>query len=160
MSDGSRTPERKSLDYAESLGLNSVYEDAKTARNALDEVLTAVAESRDKKRALEAAKLDREMELAEEEAGRHPDMSNAAMERHLKVRYHKDEYLRELRGKLAGVIDDLDGLDLDRTMAETDIKIAVGRLNELGGYFQFMAVVKQASEARKASEAKSKDPWK
>lgn len=151
------------MDYIDSLGAHTTHQEAVQARNALDEILTTISQKRDEKRRLESSKQDREMELLQNEASKHPDHSVAAMERHLKVVHHSDPDLMTLRTQLRQVNDDLDGLDFDRAMAETDIKIAVSRLNELGGLFQFMAVIKQADEARKASEAKTEqfdDPWR
>lgn len=157
-----RTPEKKALDYVESLGLHTVYSEAVNARNVLDEVLTALGEARDKRRALESAKHDREMELLQIEGGVHPDLSIAAMDRHLKITYYNDSALITIRSDLLSLANEIDGLELDQRMAETDIKIAVARLNELGGYLQFAAALKEASEARKSSEAyeNDPDPWR
>jgi hypothetical protein len=154
------TPWKKALDYVEGLGLNSVHEAALKARMDLDDALTDLGNLRDERRDLEHKKHDREMEVLQEETTAHPDHSIAAMERHLKLRYHQDPILAGIRLRLVRIADDLDGLELDKQVAEVDIKIAVARLSELGGFFQFIAVIKQADEARKASEANSDDPWR
>lgn len=158
-----KSPERKALDYAETLGLNTAYEQAKSSRDLLDETLTSLAEMRDKKRALEAKKTDREMDVVIDETGKHQDLSQAALDRHLKVVFHKDSVLADIRGQYQQVTSDIEGLEYDVDLYNADIKIAVSRLHELGGYFQFMAVIKQAAYARKASKANlddDKDPWK
>lgn len=156
-----KSPERKSIDYAEQLGLNSVYEQACVSRDRLDEALTSLSELRDKKRELEARKQSREMDVSIDEHGKHHDLSQAALDRHLKAVYHKDAELIEIRNKLLEVTNDIEGLEYDVDLHNADIKITVARLHELGGYFQFMAVIKQAAEARKTSEAKRdvRNPW-
>lgn len=153
-----RTPERKALDYALGLGLNSAYETAVESRNELEEVLADLSKARDKRRELEAARHNREMDVLQIEGGVHPEMSVAALERHLKVAYHNDSILIELRLQLSELTSRIDSLELAKQISETDIKIAIARLTELGGYFQFAAVIKNASEARKASESSEIDP--
>jgi hypothetical protein len=150
------SPGAKALAYAESLGVHSVHTELLAKRGELDQCLTEIATLRDKKRDDENLLLDREMELLAEERGKHPDHSQAAMDRHLKVVHWSDERCRELRGALAQVSSDLDGLQFDRDMLETDIKIGVARLQELGGYFQYLASIKQAETARMTSEAENK----
>lgn len=155
MSASDKSPERKSIEYAENLGLNTVYDQARVSRDRLDEALTELSELRDKKRALEARKLSREMDISIEEAGRHHDLSQAALDRHVKAVYHKDAELIEIRNELLQTVNDIEGQEYDIDLHNTDIKIAVSRLHELGGYFQFMAVVKQAAQARKAVKPKT-----
>lgn len=156
-------PEKKSLDYAEKLGLNSVYEHVQERHNYLIVLQDRLVEARTLKRETEATRIDKEMEVAEEEYGKHRDMSATAMKEHLKVVYHKDDNLKKIRSTLLTQQTVIDQLELEIEQVNTDIKIAVSRLNELGGYFQFMAAVKQAHEARKAREASEtdrKNPWK
>ena len=158
------SPGRKAMAYAEEvLGVHSEYEKAVTARNSLDACLTSLSEARDKRRTLEAKVADREMDISADERGHHPDMSAAAMERHLKVAFAKDEQLSILRTELLGVNGDIDGLECDKTMHEIDIKIAVARLGELGGYFHYLAAVKEAQTAEKLATPekpeKTGDPW-
>lgn len=164
MSKDTRTPAKKAMDYIEFLGVHSVYREAISSRDQLDKVFTDLAALRDKRRALEAQKSDREMELLGEETAKHADMSVAALERHLKSVYHNDTILNEIRIELRSLTDDLDGLEFDRSYLETDVKIAVARLSELGGLLQFMAVVKneasKASDSSDSSKASDPDPWR
>lgn len=156
------TSERKSLNYAETLGLNSVYDHAQERHKHLIVLQDRLAKARAEKRDLEAAKVNKEMEVAEEEYSKHTDMSATAMKEHLKAVFHKNDDLRNVRENLLEEQYVIDQLEFEIEQINIDIKIAVSRLNELGGYFQFMAVVKQAHEARKAREAREadKDPWK
>jgi len=137
------SPQRKALDYAENqLGVTRVYEEAIDKRNELDDLMTDLGNARDKKRSLEAKIQDREFEIMGDERSKHPEMSAAAMDKHLKLAYHGDESLQQLREEHIAVVNELDGLDLDRTMLDVDIRIAVSRLNELGGYLNFLAAIK------------------
>lgn len=143
MSDG-----LKALRYAEEqIGVHKVYEDAKTARTALDGCLTDLGKARDQKRDLEFRLHDREMEVAADEYGKHPDMAQVRMDKHLKRALSQDDDWRELREQLSKVSGDIEGLEFDRSVFEADIRIAVSRLQELGGYFQYLAAIKQAETA-------------
>ena len=135
----------KGLTYAEEkLEVNSVYQNAIKHRDALDTVMTALAETRDQKRIIERQTADREMEILFEERSKHPEMSAAGMDKHLKLAHHADELLRDLRNQHVKAVNDLDGLEIDKSMLEVDIKIATARMIELGGYLQYLAVLKQS----------------
>lgn len=137
------SPALKALEYAENkLGVNLVYEDALKNRDQLDALMTELGDARDKKRIVEAKIQDREFEIMSDERSAHPEMSAAAMDKHLKLAYHSDPSLLLLRTEHVAAINDLDGLELDRSVLEIDIRIAVSRLTELGGYFQYLAVIK------------------
>ena len=150
------TPGQKALAYAEDrLQVNRVYHEALQKRNELDEVLNELSDLRDRKRDLDARLTDAEMQVASDEWSKHPDMSAARMEKHVKVAYSNNDDVRQLREQLVKVTGDIEGREFDRSMCETDIKIAVARLQELGGYLQYLAAIKQAETASKASEAKT-----
>lgn len=139
----SPSPGAKALAYAEDkLGVNSIYETALTKRNELDDILSELSELRDKKRALALSLEDKEMAVAADEWGKHPDMAVTRMEKHVKVAFSNDGEIREMREALAKVSGDIEGREFDKEMLETDIKIAVARLHELGGYFQYLAAIK------------------
>jgi hypothetical protein len=146
--------------YAEdNLGVHTVYNEVVTRRNELDEVLSLLSETRDKKRALALSLEDKEMAVAADEWAKHPDMAVTRMEKHIKVAFSNDGEIREMREGLAKLSGEIEGLEFDRDMCETDIRIACARLQELGGYLQYLAVIK--TEAGKASEANTNgDPWK
>lgn len=154
------TPEKKALDYVESLGLNSVYNEAVSARNVLDAQHKRLLELRSEKRRLENFRADREMEVTEEERIKNPEMSMTAFEKHLKVAFSNDGDIRETRDELSTLAGEIDYVEYEIECIHQDIKIAVARLHELGGYFQFMAVIKQASESRKSREtSQDGNPW-
>lgn len=135
----------KALDYAENkLGVHLVYDEARTAHKALDEVYTALSNAGDNKRDLLDRVHDQEQVIASDERGKHPDMSAAGMEKHLKMAFAADGDLKSLRDQLRKVLNDIDGLEYDAKSLENGIKIAVARMTELGGYFQYLAAVKNA----------------
>lgn len=150
----STSPALKALKYAEDeLGVHAVHEAALKSRQELDECLTALSEARDEKRSIELQLQDAELEVAADERGKHPEMSAAAMDKHLKVALSKDDRVRELREQHTKLIGDVEGCEFDRSIIEVDIKIAVARLQELGGYLQYLAAIKQADTASKDREA-------
>lgn len=133
----------KAIKYAEEkLKVHSVYDNAIKARNNLDECLDRLAEKRDKKRDLEERLKDLEMLIASEERGKHPDMSNAGMEAHLKIARNNNNDWREARERIIKTTSDIEGLEYDKVLFETDIKLAVARMNELGGLLNFFASIK------------------
>jgi hypothetical protein len=148
MTAATQTAGRKALVYAEvTLGVHDVYEEALAFRAGLDETLTALGEARDKKRAVEVMLQDAEMNVISEERSTHPEMSQAQMDKHVKVALSKNDTIRALRQQLLESVGDVEGLEFDRTMNETDIKIAVARLHELGGYFEYLAAIKRAESS-------------
>ena len=155
------SPEVKALTYVEGLGLNSVYDNALAARKELEEKHVELHEVRSERRRLEALRQDLEMEVAEFRRSVNPDLSVSAFDRQLKIDLSNNADVRETKEALAELANRSDLLEWEVSVLETDIKIAVARLHELGGYFQFMAVLKSISEAREAREAKRPDgnPW-
>ena len=140
------SPAAKALAYAEKeLGVHTVYEEARQARQFLESTLNMLRERRESRREEEARIESREMDIVADERGKHAGMSEAAMARHLKVVFHNDGYLRQLRTNLRELQDSIEGLEYDKVMAEVDIKIAVSRLQELGGYLQYLAAIKQSA---------------
>lgn len=140
MSTESSAAIRKAVSYAEvRLSVHDVYNKAVTDHKALDECLNHTADIKDSKRTWESATVDREMDLSADERSKHEDMSDAAMGRHLKILFRQDAFLMEARGTLNNITSDLEGLEYDRAILETGIKIAVARMNELGGYLQYLS---------------------
>lgn len=138
----------KALRYAEdNLGVHQVWLDAQAAREKLDSLLTLLSESRDHKRDLELQLHDREMQVASDEYGKHPDMAQTRMDKHLKQALSQDAGWRAFRAEISRMTGEIEGLEYDKAVIETDIKIAVARLQELGGYLQFLAAIKQADNS-------------
>lgn len=139
----------KAVAYAEDrLGVHTVYEDVVQHRNALDDLFTQIALQKDRRRTLEQQLQDREIDITSDEVGKHPGMSQAALDRHLKLEIPKDPEVRQIKSDLADTISQIEGLEYDIRVTETDVKIAVGRMTELGGYLQYLAAVKTAESAK------------
>ena len=146
----------KALKYAEdNLGVHRVWLDAQAAREKLDALLTELSEARDTKRELELQLHDREMQVAAAEYGKHPDMAQTRMDKHLKQALSQDAGWRELRNAISKMTGEIEGLDYDRLITDADIKIAVARLQELGGYFTYLAAIKQAENSYHSSQTGS-----
>lgn len=140
----------KPIAYAENnLGVHSVYSDAIQARDKLDEALTLIAQYKDRRHALEQELQDREIEITSDEVGAHPQMSQAALDRHLKLEIPKNPEVRRIKSDLVSTVSSIEGLEYDIRIAETDIRIAVGRMTELGGYLYYLAEIKKADQTRK-----------
>jgi len=138
----------KGLDYAESqLGVHSVYDEVLAKRKELDDCLTALSEKRDQRRDIETKIETRQTELTSDEYGKHPDMTVSGMDRHLKLAFSEDADLIDLRKQIKEITNEVEGLEYDRSITETDIKIGIARLHELGGYLQYLAAIK-ASKSR------------
>ena len=136
------------LDYAENyLGVHRVHDEAESLLAELDTAMTNLDEHQDARRKLDEQIEDRQMDLLIEERGKAADISQAAMDRRLKEVYRKDPALQKLksdRGYHAGIAA---GLDLDIEHLKYRLKVKIARMEELGGYFQYLASVKNA-EAR------------
>lgn len=138
-----KSPALKALEYAEfQLGVHAVYESALKAREELDGVLTEIDSIRDRKRSVEREISDLEMDILFEERSKHPEMSAAAMDKHLRLAYHQNGQLKALRENHVKTVGELDGREIDKSVLEADIRIATARMIELGGYLQYLAAVK------------------
>lgn len=135
----------RALDYAESyLGVHRVHEEAESLLAEMDEALNALDSAIDARRTLDDQIEDRQMILLIEERGKAADISQAAMDRRLKEVYHKDEALKRLRMQRNAKAGEASGLELDIEHLKYRLKVKVARMEELGGYFQYLAAVKNA----------------
>lgn len=162
MTDKPESAGLKALRYAEDqLGVHAIYKSAQGARTKLDDLLTELSELRDKRRDIQSRLSDKEMEVSADEWGKHPDMSAARMEKHVKVAYSNDGEIRGYREELIKMSNDIEGLEFDKEILEKDIQIAVARMQELGGYLNYLAAIKQSESAKTASAANDEgNPWK
>lgn len=141
------------LDYAESfLGVHRVQEEADTLLIELDALMTELDATIDKRRELDERLSNAEMDLLIEERGKHPDHSEAAFSRHLKEVTHKNESLRRLRQDRNAKSGIVTGLELDIDHVKWRLKVKIARMEELGGYFQYLAAVKNADRDRSLGE--------
>lgn len=143
------------LEYAEqTLGVHSCYEAAQAARSDLDEIVTGLDKAQDTRRTLVEEIADREADLLIEERGKHADSSANWMEQHMKTVKRKDEQLSDLRRRLNDAQATIAGLEYDADMVKFQIKIQCARMEELGGYLNYLAAIKQAETLRIQTEQK------
>lgn len=143
----------KALKYAEdNLGVHTVYDEALSLRGELDGVFTDLDKAQDQKRQLVDEVADREADLLSDERGKHSDMSATALAEHMKVIKRKDTFLHELRSKLSEVSGAISGMEYDADLLKLSIKIKVARLEELGGYLHYLAVLKEAETITKRTQ--------
>jgi hypothetical protein len=152
----------KALTYAEqTLGVHSVYESARNLQSSFEAVLLELKDARASKRSLEEQISEREVDVMIEETTKHPSMSATAMKEHLKKATQKDEALRRYRYMAMDLAGTIDTLEMRKSCLEQETRIEVARLNELGGYLNYLMSIKIASkvsaphEATEATEAES-----
>lgn len=135
----------RGLQYAEqTLGVHTSYERALNAQHELDEITTELDKARDRKRELAEQVQEREMDLLIAERGKHADMSEAGMQRHLAIVKAQDTLLQEFKKQHSGVVAQVDGLELDIDIQKSIIRIESARMEELGGYLKYLAALKEA----------------
>lgn len=151
----------KSLAYAENeLGVHEVFEEAEKARAKLDATYSELSEKRDYRRELEAKLDDLMMIVAEDERGKHPDMSQAQMDKHVKIAYSKSVPIVDTRNMLRQLTNDIEGLEYDESYLKHKTSILTARMTQLGGYLNFLAVIKYGDLLRKERNARSVDKTK
>lgn len=139
----------RAIKYAEDqLGVHAVYEQAQANRAVLDKLLAELDKAQDDKRRLAEEIADREAELLIEERGKHSDMSAAAFDQHTKSAKRKDPELKKLREAFNGSLSEIQGLEYDVDMAKVEIRIACSRMEELGGYLNYLAAVKAETTSK------------
>lgn len=152
-------PKPPALAYAEDqLGVHHVYEEAQGVQSDLDEALSALDKAQDARRELDHKIEDYEMDILVKERGKHPDHSEAAFQRHLKEVLHKDEHLKRLKSERNAKAGECTGIDLDISYLKARVTILSARMIELGGYFQYLAVTKQATLAEQRNQPTQPTP--
>ena len=160
----------ESLAYAESLGVNSVYADALAKHNELGTKMLDLSNLKNRRRQLETYRSDKEMEVLEDEQGKHRDQSATWLKEHMKIVYSNTDDIRETRDELMNLAGEIELLEFEIDLLNQDIRISIARLHELAGYLQFMSVIKNVDYLRKAEQDeqsrtqrnesdKGKDPW-
>jgi len=143
----------KALAYAEQeLGVHRDYQVATEQLESLDATLADLDKAQDRRRKLEEDYADREVELISEMRGIHPNMSDTRFKSEFKGWERTDQALRELRVELFKVRSEIQGLELDAEMARLRIKVSCSRMEELGGYLNYLAVVKTQAEQSKNTQ--------
>jgi hypothetical protein len=143
------TTGRQALTYAEqNLGVHKVYEEAQRAQSELTELRNKLVTMRHEKRVAELAYADAELDYYSEVRAELADMSQAQFDKHIKVAINKHPELRAQRGRLAELAGSIDSGEAYVAHLKGDLEVALARMTELGGYFAYLAAVKEAETAR------------
>jgi len=142
----------RALQYAENnLGVHEVWQEAKTLLGQMEQAVSQVDKARSEKRRLEDRILDEEARLLIEERSKHPDQSEAAFKSQYSARKRIDPQLLQLRADLNDVSDKLDTFQSQVEVLKYDLRIKTARLDELGGYLQYLAAIK-AEQTTKSTQ--------
>jgi hypothetical protein len=156
------SPGVKALRYAEDrLKVHAVYQHANDCLAKLDETQLQLNSLRAEKRMEEQSLRDLEMELIERERAADPSESVAAFERRFKVVLHNDGNVRVSRLRLSDLAGEIDELERASDILSKDIQITVARMSELGGYLNYLAVIKQAESnlSTPTTPSQTGNPW-
>jgi hypothetical protein len=141
------------LTYAEvTLGVHACYERANETQAQLDEVLTALDKAQDARRLLVEQIADREADLLIAEQGKHASQSATWMDQHMRTAKQKDTMLAGLRAQLRDSHGEIGGLEYDVEAFKARVRIECARMEELGGYFNYLAAIKQAENLTKTTQ--------
>jgi hypothetical protein len=139
--------------YAEvELGVHSILQDTLAAQNEVVVYGDTVVSGRDKIREIESRISYREVQIVDDEWGKHPEMAVTRMDKHVKTAQLKDEELQGLHQTLRQLKRLLDENEQVKADAEARVRIGMARMNELGGYLQYLAAVKTAQLVRATPE--------
>lgn len=147
----------KALKYAEEeLGVHKIYESTQGYLEDLDIALGDLDKAQDARRKLDETYADLEVELINNMRGVHPNMSDTRFKSEFKIWEREDKALSDLRVDLNKVRSDIQGLEYDIEILKLRIKTGSSRMVELGGYLNYLAVIKQGSKTQAESTNKEK----
>lgn len=136
----------KAIKYAEDMGVHQVFEEVVEQLESLDSLYGDLDKAQDRRRQLEEDYADREVELVGEMRGVHPNMSDTRFKSELKGWERTDKKLREIRVQLNTVRSEIQGLEYDVDLGKLRARVGAARLDELGGYFNYLAAVKNQAD--------------
>lgn len=123
------------------LGIEQVHQEAQSAKKELDEVLTRLAEVRDRKRDLESQLADQEVTIIQSVWQANSDLAQGRLDKLVKNELVQAVQMRLCRNDLSTVSSEIEGLEYDRAVIETTIKVTTARMIQLGGYLNLLAAL-------------------
>jgi hypothetical protein len=135
-----RTPEQRAIDYAQSLGVDEVYADARAAEGALALAHHDLRAARNMIRTIEDKILDQELHLATVHRPNYD--SQSAFDRAFKGICHDDSSWLNYHDQLREMQTARDLAEDKVREAEMAHRTAAARMTELGGLLTFYAAVK------------------
>lgn len=144
----------KAVTYAENkLGVHKVLQNAVDAQSELDSIFSELDKLHELKRSLADEVQDREVAVYVEERTKHTEMSATALDAHVKNTRRQDEDLINMRKETNENLNLIQGLEYDVEIQRNMIKMSCARMEQLGGYLNYLAAVKNADQADKANKA-------
>jgi len=138
----------RAIDYAEDvLNVHHAYRNAQAALEALHESLNHLNRLKARRTSLNERFADRRASLVSEERGKHPDQGVTRFDEHIKTQERKDEELTGIRLELQDVGAEITRIEYDVDMQKATIRVLSARMEELGGYLNYLASVKAAETA-------------
>jgi hypothetical protein len=126
----------------ENLGLTALEKECDTEQDVLDDLASRLDNATDEKRTLGDKIKDRETQLLIEERGKHPDQSQAWLDRHMIEAKYKDPELIVLRADHQAASSILSGLEYDWEVQKSKVRKLSNRMIQNGGYLNFLAAAK------------------
>lgn len=131
------------IDWAEdTLGLSALQTECDTEQGVLDDLASHLDNASDEKRTLADKIEDRKTELLIEARGKHPDESQAWMDRHMRVVTHNDPELIAYRKDYQAASSTLSGLEYDWEVQKSKLRILEKKMVQNGGFLNFLAAAK------------------
>lgn len=139
----------KAVKYAEELGLNTSFQEAAAAAEALGILYHQRDQHEVAVRAIKAMIVKREHRLAEQVREANPDAGPTAHERSTKMVHGADDELVALAADLRDELQTLGGIEAEIKSNEVIARLHTARMNQLGGYFSYLAASKEALTAER-----------
>ena len=150
--------QHKALAYAEDqLGVHRTWTNCEAITVALADLYNTQAGFEAETRKLDYQIKDRRERLLVEQSANNPDATPTAFERHMRLVYAQDAELAALEMSRLDAMARRDVVTGQIRANETNHKGHVARLNELGGYLNYLAQVRAA--ATMAANAVADFPW-
>lgn len=147
----------KALQYAEEvLGVHKQHEIATGQLQSLDELLADLDKAQDRRRKVEEDYADREVDLINEMRGVHPNMSDTRFKSEMKGWERTDKDLKFFRQSLNEIRSEIQGLEYDIDLTKLRIRTACSRMEQLGGYLNYLAAVKNQAEKKTTEQQEKK----
>lgn len=131
------------IDWAEeTLRLTATLEESKVEHDVLDDLASHLDNASDTKRTLADKIEERKTELLIEARGKHPEESQAWMDRHMRMVMHNDPEMIAYKKDHQAASSILSGLEYDWKVQERKLSLIEARMIRDGGYLNFLAAAK------------------
>lgn len=146
-------PTNKALQYAEeTLSVHSVYLHVLEQQERLNKARGVLISRRHKNRELDE-KLDSiQMDIVSEEWAKHPEMAQTRMDKHVKVAVQKNPDHSVTRMQKQELEREIEFAEAEIKQLEIEIRTGTARMDQLGGYLNYLAVTKYAGTLPRKTE--------